>query len=72
MVKREESYCKTCEINVVEDEYHYLYICESLKYIRTGFLKEYFTDYDGLIAMSDKDKPYNYCQRRILSILLNG
>ncbi len=55
-VKRELRYCKVCKKEKVEDEIHFLFICEPLEYVRDCFIKQMEKDKHGFKEMSNMDK----------------
>ena len=56
-VKKELRFCKVCQSkNLIEDEVHFLFHCNALKYVRKPFLREMKKEVQGYATMSDTDK----------------
>ena len=41
-IKREDRLCKSCNINVLENEYHFLLVCPLYNKLRRQYLKKYY------------------------------
>ncbi len=55
-VKRELRHCKVCKKKEVEDEVHFIFKCEPLKYVRKPFMDMMKVDIDGFEGMNDVEK----------------
>ncbi len=62
-IKLEECFCRTCNLKVVEDEFHFLFSCSALQDIRSTFYVENISDIESFMLMSDADKVYYLCQK---------
>ena len=55
-VPPDKRYCRVCNLNVVEDEYHFLYSCPLLQTERSKFYLDHITDFQGFILLPDAAK----------------
>lgn len=57
---REQRICKSCNMNKIEDEYHFLLVCPNYRQLRMKYLKPYFCHWPSLykfeILMSSTSK----------------
>ena len=45
---RQERICRSCNMNQIEDEYHFLLVCPHFRELRTKYLKPYFRHWPTL------------------------
>ena len=51
-----ERYCKVCNLNKVEDEYHFLFSCPLYQTERSNFYVDYVTDVGQFMILQDEEK----------------
>ena len=63
--QREMRVCRSCNMNVVEDEYHFTLVCPHYRALRMKYLKQYYCHWptmqklDSLLSSSSKKTIYN-------------
>ena len=62
-IKPEERFCRTCNLNLVEDEFHFLFTCAALQDIRSAFYVNNIDDIEEFMLVGDADKVYYLCQK---------
>lgn len=50
---RNERICKNCNLNMVENEYHFLLVCPKYRELRQNFLKRYYCQWPTLNKFDD-------------------
>lgn len=59
-LKRDCQKCDFCNINEIEDEFHFLLICPSLRSLREKYVKKYYSRKPSVYKL------YSYCVPQIL------
>ena len=47
-VERENRICEHCNINVIENEYHFLLVCPKFRHLRIQYFKSYFCHWPSI------------------------
>lgn len=59
-VLRKSRFCKCCNMNIVEDEYHFILVCPEFRFLRCKFLPKYYCSWPNIrklkILMSAKSE----------------